>query len=273
LFNAARFNAVAYNAASKIITPAPTVTVQGSLHYSTQRDQLEDETIDVNRVVFTALQPIDEFNEVGENVMFIGTFNGVRFSFSQRKSFYQQAQLNHYWGDAVYPALASQIIDNVAALNSDLIVSNSLPIWLMLTQFMPMYPSFLVPQDIYPPYASVHIDQTEAIGAAPLLDSTMTHTQLAWDRAKITMYGMNNQQALDFQDYVFQYISNNENAIGLRNMPVIRDEKRTQTELGVIAMKKTFDIEVNYYQTRINNLARQFIQSAIPTFIVSPDPH
>jgi hypothetical protein len=56
-------------------------------------------------------------------------------------------------------------------------------------------------------------------------------------------------------------------------MPVIRDEKRTQTELGVIAMKKTFDIEVNYYQTRINNLARQFIQSAIPTFIVSPDPH
>jgi hypothetical protein len=86
------------------------------------------------------------------------------------------------------------------------------------------------------------------------------------------MYGLGNQKALDFQDYVFQY-SLNTDVIGVMNMPVIRDEKRTQSEMSVVAMKKSFEIEISYYQTRVNNVARQFIRSAIPTFLVAPDPY
>ena len=47
------------------------------------------------------------------------------------------------------------------------------------------------------------------------------------------------------------------------NMPVIQDEKVTQPELGVIAMKKTITFEVSYYQQNIRNVARQLIESAL----------
>jgi hypothetical protein len=267
--------AVRAAAVSGIPTPLYQVSVQGSLHYATQNEQREDETADINRVVFTSLSQIDEFNVIGPGVMFLGEFEGIRFAFNRRDSFYQQANLYHYVGDAVYPALDSQIIDAVGELDTtELIVSNSLPVWLTLNQFMPMYPSFLVPGNIAPPYAVVHIDpsSTNAIQSAPALDSTLSHYQLVSDRVRITMYGLGNNQAMDFQDYVFQY-SLNTDVIGVMNMPVIRDEKRTQSELSVIAMKKSIEIEVSYYQARVNTIARQFIKSAIPTYMVAPDPY
>jgi len=247
--------------------------VEGSLHQSIEQRQNEDETIDINRIILTTTSPVDVFDSVGPTNILIGSFGGVQFAFSRRDAFYQQAGLYHYAGDAVYPALESQLVDNASSLTSlDPIVSNSLPVWLTLNQYMPVYPSFLVPSNAVPPYASAHIDPayTEALGAAPLLDRTMTHTQLTKDRVRITIYGTNNQQALDFQDYVFQYIANDDNVIGLMNMPIMRDEKRTQSELGVIAMKKSFDVEVSYYQTRVNSLARQFIKSALVQYLPKP---
>ncbi|MEX3914886.1 hypothetical protein AB4Y43_01380 [Paraburkholderia sp. BR10872] len=249
------------------------ISVAGSLHQSIEERQNEDETISINRIVFTSEQQVEEFNQVSPTTIFIGNFNGELFSFSRRDAFYQQAGLFHYTGDAVYPAMASQLINSASNIDpTKVIVSNSLPVWMTLTKYMPMYPSFALPSDIAPPYASVHIepDDTEAIGAAPAFDSAMTHTQLTRDRVRITIYGLNNQQALDFQDYVFTYITNNDNIIGLMNAPIIRDEKRTQAELGVIAMKKRFDIEVSYYQTRVNTLARQFITNALAQFFIQP---
>ena len=52
-------------------------------------------------------------------------------------------------------------------------------------------------------------------------------------------------------------------------MPIVRDGKRQQSELQAIAMLKVLDFEVDYYQTRVNAVARQLIKSATPTFIVS----
>jgi hypothetical protein len=256
------------------ISTGSTVLVKGSIHQSLEQYQNEDETIDINRIIFTTTQQVDEFNNVSPTTIMIGSFNGVSFAFSRRDAFYQQAGLYHYVGDAIYPAMESQIVDNPSSLTTlEPIVSNSLPIWLTLNQYMPMYPSFLVPDNAAPPYASVHIEpgSTEAIGSAPAFDYEMTHTQLAKERVKITMYGMNNQQALDFQDYVNTYSLNTDN-IGVMNIPIIRDEKRTQAELSVIAMKKSFEIDVSYYQTRVNDIARQFITSALANFIISPAP-
>lgn len=250
-----------------------TLSIAGSVHQTIEQRQNEDETLSLNRIVFTTETQVDEFDQISPTTIFIGDFNGELFSFSRRDAFYQQSGLFHYSGDGVYPAMQSQLINSSSGINpANAIVSNSLPVWLTLTQYMPMYPSFALPEDLEPPYAAVHIgpDDTEALGVAPHFDSTMTHTQLTRDRVRITMYGLNNQQALDFQDYVFTYITNNDNIIGLMNAPIIRDEKRTQAELGVIAMKKRFDIEVSYYQTRVNTLARQFITNALAQFFIQP---
>ncbi len=42
----------------------------------------------------------------------------------------------------------------------------------------------------------------------------------------------------------------------------MRDEKRAQRELGVLAMKKTIEYRVSYYQTRANAVAQQLIKHA-----------
>lgn len=253
-----------------------TVTVKGSLHYATDREQNEDETIDVNRVIFTALSPIDTFNQAAPTDLFIGSFEGIQFSFRARGSFYQQANLYHYQGNAVYPALASQLIDNPANIPVEPIVTNSLPIWLGQNSFAPVYPSFLVPDNVVPPYITAHIepDMTEVpsfpiytwpgtiepdSGASPL--HALPSTQLALDRVRLTLYGFTNQQAIQFYASLIDY-SINTDEFGFRNTPAIKDHKRTQAELGVIAMKKTIDIEAWYYQATSDAVARRLILSA-----------
>ena len=140
------------------VNTGSTTEVQGSLHYSTSQNQNEDETIDINQVVFTALSQIDVFNTAAPTDLFIGTFEGIQFAFSARGSFYQQANLYHYVGNAVYPALASQLIDSAADIPTEPIVTNSLPIWLSQNSFAPVYPSFIVPANVVPPYITAHIE-------------------------------------------------------------------------------------------------------------------
>ena len=70
-------------------------------------------------------------------------------------------------------------------------------------------------------------------------------------------------------DTVNQY-SLDTDSIGIMNMPIVRDEKRPQSELQVIAMKKTIEFDVSYYQTRINDIARQLIESCIVEYSVAP---
>jgi hypothetical protein len=257
------------------IPQTATVKAMGSFHYASDSKQLEDESPTINRVIFTALEPIQDFNQIAPNVIFIGEFEGVRFAFNQRKSYYKQTDLHHYTGEAIYPAMESQIIDDSSGFDSqNIIVSNSLPVWLSLCKLMPVYPSFLVSENLQPPYASAHVypDQTKALQAVPSFNSTGSHYQLVSDKVKITVYGLNNADALDYQDYVYRYMSDDGNLFGLMNMPVIKDEKRTQSELKIIAMKKSIEFEVSYYQTRVNDVARQFIKTVIPTYQVVPAP-
>lgn len=279
LLNAFKLNSVAFNQPPTLTTAAPTLTVTGSLHYATDMQQEEDKTIAVNSVVFTAQSPVQDLNVVGPYVLYIGEFQGQRFAFSSRGSFYQQADLWHYRGDAIYPDMQTQIVDSLTGFDTkNVIVSNSLPIWLSLNGYaqrfgpysnftMMLFPSFLVPANLPPPFAAVHVDpgSTRALAAAPTLDSRYTHSQLVKERVKITLYGMRNFNALDFVDLVNQY-SLDFNTIGIMNMPVVQDEKRTQAELSTIAMKKTIEYEVNYYQERANDIARQLILNAVPSF-------
>lgn len=49
---------------------------------------------------------------------------------------------------------------------------------------------------------------------------------------------------------------------------MVQDERVTQNELNIIAMRKKIKFRVNYYQQRMRNVARQLITSAIPSIYV-----
>jgi len=259
---------------------ADVITPSGSLHYATEQKQAADSTYAVNRIVFTSLSPVNDFNTVGPNVMFIGEFQGKKFAFSSRKSFYRQADLYHYAGDAVYAIMESQLVDSLAGFSSKQIVSNSLPIWLSMNGYLAepwqdfgnpeivLYPAFLAEENASPPFGAVDIPpETSAIALTPRLSSNLSHSQLVREKVKITLWGIDNDAAMTFVDFVNQY-SNDFDLFGIMNMPAIRDERVTQVELGTIAKKKTIEYEINYYQTSARAVARQLIESAIPSFYI-----
>lgn len=280
LLNAGAFNQFAFNEYPPAITPAATVSVRGSLHYGSDSQQTEVANYTANRVVFTSEVEIQEFNEIGPNVLFIGEFDGIKFAFTQRQSLYRQMDLYHYVGDAVYSFMASQLVDKLEGFDTrNVVVSNSLPIWLALNlteqkypfpMRMPvqLFPSFLVPSNLPPVYGVVHIppEATQALQSVPRLDSKSSHLQLASDRVRITLYGTRNFNALDFVDYVLNYIGYDGDPMGLMSAPIVRDEKQIQSELSVIAMRKTVEFQVSYTQQRIRDIARQLILHAFVTY-------
>lgn len=249
---------------------AQTITVNGSLHYATDQVQGETETPDIHHVVFTALDQIQDFNLVDPDTLFIADFEGFQFSFAGRRAYYKQADLHHYFGDAVYPIMQTQVINDPSTF-VDLVtpvVSNSLPLWLSLDKVIPVYPAFLVPANAVPPYAAVYIDpdKTQALTSAPYLSDVSSHYQQARDAVKITIYGARNDVATQYLDYLFDYFENyceGQFSPGIANMPVIADLHRTQSELGVIAQKKLIAFRVNYYQMQMRNIARRLIESAM----------
>jgi hypothetical protein len=264
---------------------ANTLEVKGSLHYTTDKRQNEDETIGVNRVILSTANEIQNFNELDPDMIWVGEYKGLRFAFSQQSSRFKTGVF-HYFGYAVYPAMESQLVDVGSQLSPDnLIVSNSLPAWLSLftynpiwvqcqipNPFVPLFPSFAVPDNLRPPYGAVHIDpgQTRAIQAFPALGRvTTSQSQLATDTVTVTLYGLTNSRAMDFVSLVNQF-SEDTDLIGMMDIAIARDEKRTQAELGILAMKKSIRYQVSYNQGAMRNVARALIEKA--SAAVEPQP-
>ena len=263
LFNASQYNKLLYNNYPEGV-PARQLVASGSFHFSSDVQMLEDRQTVFNHTTFTSLVEIADFNLINPQFQYIATYQGMRFAFNTRANFYKQADLYHYRGDALYSVMNTQVIDTMTGFDTQsVIVSNSLPIWLSLNQFFPMYPSYLVDQNIVPAYAAVDINPslTTALQDFPLLDPDSNPFQLVKDTVKITMYGIRNHEALNFVQYILDYSRNTDN-IGLMNMPVMQDEKMTQSELGIMAQKKTITFEVSYYQSTVNDIARKLIEHA-----------
>jgi hypothetical protein len=273
IYNASQYNKFLYDQPPDRL-PARSVKVQGSLHYSSQTNQLEDRTAVFSHVIFTSLSEIVDFQSINPQIMYVADWEGMKFAFNRRDAFYKQADLYHYRGDPLYSIMDTQLVDSIDQIDTDrVIVSNSLPIWLTLNQYFPMYPSFLVQQNLPPPYASVHIEpsSTQALQSFPRLNEYSSHFQLVKETVRITIYGTRNYNALEFQDYVFQYSLDTDN-IGILNMPVVQDEKVTQSEFGIIAQKKVITFEISYYQENIRNLARRLIEHAFMEITLQPNP-
>jgi hypothetical protein len=285
LYNSSRYNRLRYNQSpiGPINLPPKTLTVMGSLHFGTEIRQEEAETYAANHVIFTARSGVNDFQDISPNTLWIGSdptiMGGRRFAFSSQTSRYQQAGLWHYVGFALYPDMETQVIDDLAGFNNrDLVVSNSLPAWLALNSYTPsygfpmpagltLYPSYLAPENLVPPFGIVHIapETTRGLASAPLLDANSSYSQLCAETARITLWGVRNNQALDFVACVDQYTRDTA-AFGLMNIPVPRDEKRPQPEFATIAQKKTMEFEISYLQSRMNTIAQGIIKSSIVNF-------
>jgi hypothetical protein len=201
-----------------------------------------------------------------------GTIN-LQVAFSKRGNFYAAAKVWHYSGFTVYPALSAQLIANIDDLPVGPIVSNSLPIWLAQNSIAPVYPSFLVPDNVVPPYVTAHVEpgRTEAVGQFPIYRwpgkpspltalQEMNCHQLMRDYVHLTLYGFTNQMAIQFLVLLIE-LSFTE-VFGFANSPAIQDEKRIQPEIAAIAQKKTIEIAANYYQSAVDVIARRLILEA-----------
>lgn len=303
LYNAMQYNSVQYNqnaTTTRRDLPPYKVEAQGSLHYATQTTQEETANEARNRCIFTALQPIADLNQVDGDFLYIAEFDvpqdfddaeprgrtKIRFAFSQRESYYQQAALHHYVGMAVLPTMASQIIDNPLQLmgkNRQQIVSNSLPFWLYFNQYdpawpvpprpaIPLYPSFLVPDNLAPPYGVVHIppQSTQAVQAQPFYDRDFSQSQLVTENVSMTVYGANNIAIADLITALVQYSFDTED-FGITNSPVPQDEKEGQSEFNTLAQKKRIDFALSYNQFAARSVARQLILVCIPTFMIGDE--
>jgi hypothetical protein len=253
----------------------------GSLHYAVITNQDEDNVTDTNTVLFTSKDEIKPFNKIGPDEMYIGeraTADGtkIRFAFSSRGNYYENADIWHYMGTALQSYNEPAIIDDPVGWQPDLMISNSIPIWLAMAGYVPPYPGLICPLPVHPsylipdnaklPYASIYVDRTRALAATPAYGRHMEHDQLVSDWIKVTLWGASARLAADFMDFVIQY-SRDESRIGMMREPnVIRDVHMPQVEFRVLTQKKHIEFEVSYLQSVSRNMARQVIKKAIVQF-------
>ncbi len=270
------------------VATGTTIKAKGSLHYSSGRNQDTDQTISKNSVLFTSETEVTELNTVDPLTLWVGAWptsgSTLKIAFSRRGAYYRQADIWHYMGDAVYPAMDYQLVASASDLPVGQIVSNSLPIWigatptaLGLSFTAPVYPSFLVPDNVSPPYIVANIEpgMTEALqgfmayewpgttlpntGASPL--HNLASSQLMRDQVTLTMYGFTNSQVIQYLAALINYSIDTDD-FGFSDSPTIQDAKRTQPEISAIAMKKVIPISATYYQGTADAVARRLILSA-----------
>lgn len=260
--------------------------IPGALHHSMEMVQNEDETLALANVVFTTQQFVAEFSDIPVNNIYVACVGGVRYAFSRHAGYFQAANVWHYQGSSIYPAMASQLLDNAASIDqSAVVVSNSLPIWIAFNGYaspyvggfsnpVMLYPSKAVPANLPPPYGVVHIEpsQTRALQGVPQVQqatidgvSTRVMSQLKADRVHVTLYGLQDAAAEEFHGALMEYIGA-QGPLGLTNMPTLQDGKREQVEIQAIAMQKFMDVDVSYNTYYAKSVALQTIKSASAQF-------
>ena len=264
------YNSAPINQNTTPFTPSQTQTVSGSLHYISEKIQEEASSYTKTRVIFTTNVEIEDLSEVAPTVMYIGEIDGTRFAFGQHAARYDQANLWHYTGDAIYSTLDTQIIDDPATFDTlRPVVSDSLPIWLSLNQFSSVYPAELVPNNLPPPYMAVNIVETRPLQPLPAQDQNSNQLQLMRDRVRVTTYGWRNYTAQDWLAYMMDQSTFTDN-FGLLSEVGWVDEKEGQVELNALAQKKTLVFDVSYYQSRVRDVARKLILSASCAITTTP---
>ena len=202
----------------------------------------------MNNIIFTPVQQVDDFNVENPDAIYLGEYGGVQFAFSRMESRYQQSGIFHYRGMAILPTMRSQIIDCEEDISDEQIISNSIPIWLQMKDAATVYPSYLVPQNLRPPYIAVDVRNSIPLQVAPVVFGG-ERFQLVQDSVRLTLYGFSSKME--------------EEKFGVTNIPVVQDAKSGQVEINALAKKKIVDFDVNYYQSTAREISRQLIEKVI----------
>jgi hypothetical protein len=274
VYNGGGLNSSAFNSMGPIIqTPSQEIVYQfsvlGSLHYTQETSQESDQVLARQKALFTSTQSINELGAISPNQIYITTLpNGAKLAFNAQTKRYYQAGLWHYQGYALFSTENTQIIDNINDLDTQLIVSNSLPIWLSLsTQQIPIYPSFLSPANLSPPFITVDIRDTKGLTLSPLYAAnTGSQTQFCSEEVYFTAWGLNNGAIMNFQQMILQ--SSLKGAFGFGGAFIPVDEKHIQPEFYLISQKKTMKLQINYYQSSTRDIAQKLIQSAMVNYTI-----
>jgi len=290
---------VEFRAYSRVVLPIDryvyyqllkTLKVRGALTYTQETDQSESETYDRAIVMFTCEQPVQEFSDAPVKTIYVGKVRNFRYAFDRQNGFFSSAKLWHYVGHSLPPVFTRQLLDVPGAIDpSQAVVSNSLPFWLQLNNYrvpfptppaepppdlftnnIQLYPADLVDANLAPPYGSVMCYDTRGQGL-PLLDRNRNQSQLCFERVRVTLKGLQNNAAQDFLSAVLQYSSETGNFGILQDIPTIVDSHRTDPALLTLAMEKTIEFSISYYQTRAAAIARQLITDCAPTIYLGTE--
>jgi len=255
------------------VATATTEQVYGAFHFAINTQQDEACTEGVVDSVFTTQMEIDDLIASGPTTKWIASIDGLLIAFTKTTKFFQPANTYHYVGRALLPTEASQVVTTAPNVHL-LIASNSLPAFILLNTYTPpysspyiptalptIYPSYLVPANTKPPYATVHIERSEPLAPIPLLDANSNPYQLTSDDVKITMFGLSNNQAALLRDAIVQF-SQDQEVIGLQgDIGAIRDERAPQSDFLIIAQKKTLSFRVAYTQNAVIAFARKVFKT------------
>jgi len=248
--------------------------VQGSLHYAFDTQQNEADTNAVTAVSFATPTRLDDLLEVNPQFKWIACYKGMRLAFTRQDPFYGPSDINHYVGRALLATELSQIVDSGHALDPTLLISSdSLPAFILLNSYAapypnpynpgvlpPIYPSYLVPANAALPYAAVSIERSESAAPVPWQDANSNPNVLTYDSVKITMYGLDNNQAHLLRDAIVAF-SQDQNVIGIADIGAIRSERDTQSDFLIVGQKKTLTLRVAYIQSAIIDFARAVFAS------------
>jgi len=265
-----------YPPGTQTVTNAPnTITVQGSFHYSSTQVQKSDNSTGIQDVILTTDYELVDFDTLQPSEMYIGLYASFRFGFSKQGNYYQQSNLWHLRGQAIYPYMETQIVDDLSTFDtSSVIVSNSLPIWLAMNAYAPVYPSFLVPENLTPPYIVAMIEPSETKSLQPIpWVNTEGIWQLAKDKVHLIIYGMRNEEVQNYVQYIIQQ-SLYPGLFGILQAGFsVQDEKVLQSELNVIAEQKRITLDISYNQHSLYLYAIKYIQDVLPVEVsINPFP-
>ena len=119
---------------------ADTLKVMGSLHYNSDLIKANDNTQPTTRVVFSSQELVRDFTEINPDTLYLAWFEGTQFAFSSLAAHYQQADLWHYIGNGNFSEYGNLVVDSISQLPTEQIISNSLPSWLAINSYNPLYP-------------------------------------------------------------------------------------------------------------------------------------
>jgi hypothetical protein len=255
---------------------ALSMRVDGSLHISVDQQMRSTENISVQGVIFTTMHEVSSLAEIDDKTLWIGTIDGTRFSFTKRGKFIASAGVYHYYGDAIYPIMESQVIDDLSKIPTKRIMSNGIPFFLSAfalgyTGTAPIYPSHLSPTNIAPPYVSVSSNNTRSVLNTYHVNQNGDIDNLVFETIVVTIYGNGNDEAFKFLHGMRDYRVDTE-AFGVLNNPTIVDAFKPQSDLNVIAQKKTITFEINYRQSALAIENRKIISECIANISVNMSP-